>query len=168
MSRLPTRTPTGAPCRLSRRHLLLAGTALLGSSGTAFAARALLPPAVSLQNELAQALAQQQPLVVMVNLAGCPHCKLVRQNYLAPLHTQQGLPVVQVDMHGKRTLRDFEGAASTHEQMIRRWGIKLAPTVLFFGRDGLEVAPRLVGSYLADFYGAYLDERLAQARAALR
>jgi hypothetical protein len=75
---------------------------------------------------------------------------------------------VQVDMHGKRTLRDFEGAARTHEQMIRRWGIKLAPTVLFFGRDGLEVAPRLVGSYLADFYGAYLDERLAQARAALR
>ena len=46
--------------------------------------------------------------------------------------------------------------------------IKVAPTVLFFGRAGVEIAERLVGGYIPDFYGAYLDERLRLARAVLR
>jgi hypothetical protein len=48
------------------------------------------------------------------------------------------------------------------------WGIKVAPTVLFFGRGGVEIAERLVGGYLPDFYGVYLDERVRSARLALR
>lgn len=40
--------------------------------------------------------------------------------------------------------------------------------MLFFGRGGVEVAERLTGGYIPDFYGAYLDERLAQARKALK
>jgi hypothetical protein len=43
----------------------------------------------------------------------------------------------------------------------------LAPTVLFFGSQGREVAARLKGAYLPDFYGAYLDEQLAIARQAV-
>jgi thioredoxin-related protein len=78
------------------------------------------------------------------------------------------LQVVQVDMRSQRRLKDFTGAARSHDEMARQWGITIAPTVLFFGRRGAEVAERLVGSYLPDFYGAYLDERLQQARAALR
>lgn len=168
MSRLPTQTSHGAQCSVSRRRLLISGAALLGTAGLALAARPSLPLAVSMQDELALALAQRQPLVVMVSLAGCPHCKIVRENYLLPLRARQGQPIVQVDMHGQWPLRDFHAAGRTHDQMVRQWGIKLAPTVLFFGRDGAEVAPRLVGSSIPDFYGAYLDERLAQAQAAVR
>ena len=43
----------------------------------------------------------------------------------------------------------------------------MAPTVLFFGRGGTEIAKRMVGGMLADFYGAYLDQRIATARKAL-
>jgi hypothetical protein len=32
----------------------------------------------------------------------------------------------------------------------------------------VEVVERLVGGYIPDFYGAYLDERLQAARAAIR
>lgn len=71
-------------------------------------------------------------------------------------------------MHVSTGLLDFDGKASTHEQLVRAWQVKTAPTVLFFGREGRELAPRLVGGSLSDFYGAYLDERLAQARAALK
>ena len=42
-------------------------------------------------------------------------------------------------------------------------GIRLAPTLLFIGRDGVEAAERLQG-YSADFYSAYLAERLALAQ----
>ena len=39
--------------------------------------------------------------------------------------------------------------------------------VLFLGRQGQALAERLVGVAVPDFYGAYLDERLATARQAL-
>jgi hypothetical protein len=38
---------------------------------------------------------------------------------------------------------------------------------LFFGSQGREVASRLKGAYLPDFYGAYLDDQLTIARRAV-
>jgi thioredoxin-related protein len=129
---------------------------------------ATLPLSESLARELSQALEKKQPLVVMVSMHGCPFCKVARENYLGPLHEQQGLPVVQIDMRTQQAVKDFKGKVTTHDAMSRAWNIRIVPTVLFFGRDGRELAERLVGGYIPDFYGAYLDERLQQARAALR
>lgn len=42
--------------------------------------------------------------------------------------------------------------------------MKAAPTLLFLGADGREVAARLQGASIPDFYGAYLEERLQTAR----
>lgn len=129
---------------------------------------ATLPIAASLPDELAAALKKGEPLVVMVSVDGCPFCKVARENYLGPLRVQQGLPVVQVDMRSKLVLTHFNGATLTHDELVRGWGVKVAPTVLFFGRHGVEIAERLVGGYIPDFYGAYLDERLRVARLKLR
>lgn len=123
-----------------------------------------LPPTVSLPDELVVALAAGFPLVVMVSLQGCPFCKIVRESYLAPMRQEQRLPVVQVDMRSQRSVRNFNGSPTTHEALIAAWRIELAPTVLFFGRGGLEVAQRLVGGYIPDFYGAYLEQRLEAGR----
>ena len=84
-------------------------------------------------------------------------------NYLAPMHASQGLPVVQVDMHGAQATRTPQGQGITHDALVRAWGVKVAPTVLFLGRGGREVADRLVGGS-PDFYHAYLERRLEQAR----
>jgi thioredoxin-related protein len=151
--------------RLSRRQTLqsLAWCVVTAPALNAMAASATLPSTESLQASLAQALQVKQPLVVMVSLHGCPFCKVVRENYLHPL-LASGLHVVQVDMRDNRALLDFDGAALTHDAWVRKQGIKLAPTVLFFGAQGREVATRLKGAYLPDFYGAYLDEQLAVAR----
>ena len=127
----------------------------------------LLPSAISLPDQLAQALAAGSPLVVMVSLEGCPFCKIVRESYLAPMRQEQGLPVVQVDMRSQRRVKNFNGSTTTHEALIAAWRVELAPTVLFFGRQGVEVAQRLVGGYIPDFYGAYLEQRLESARRAV-
>ena len=146
-----------------RRHILLAGAGLLGLS-TSQAAPVTLPSPASLQEALARALEKRSPLVVLVSLEGCPFCKTARENYLAPLQTQQNLPVVQLDMRSRQVVQNFKGVQTTHDELIRSWGVKIAPTVLFFGRDGQELAERLVGAYIPDFYGSYLDERLKLAR----
>ena len=129
---------------------------------------ATLPATDSLQAELAKAIKKNAPLLVMVSLDGCPFCKIARENYLAPLREQQGLLVFQVNMRSQRAIKNFAGLTLTQDELIRSWGVKLAPTVLFFGRGGLEMAERLVGGYIPDFYGAYLDERLQLANAAMR
>jgi len=155
---------------LTRRDWL-AGAALTLGGGIvkpAQAASVSLPVPTSLLDELTLALKRNSPLVVMVSLDGCPFCRIARENYLLPLQNQQGLSIVQIDMRSRQMVLDFAGAQQTQDQLIRKWGIKVAPTVLFFGRGGVEVAERLVGGYIPDFYGAYLDERLHTARAAVQ
>ncbi len=150
------------------RRACLAAVAMLGLPGMARAAPVTLPGAQSLRDELALALRSGNPLVVLVSLDGCPFCKVAREHYLGPMRAQEDLPVVQIDMHSAATVRDFRGALLTHEQQVRAWKIALAPTVLFFGRDGAEVAPRLAGIGSPDYYGAKLDQRLEQARVAIK
>lgn len=153
---------------LRRRQVLaaLGGLGLAGLVGPVAAAATLLPLSRSLRAELAPALAARQPLVVMVSLHGCPWCKLVREHYLAPMHAEEGLPVVQLDMGSAQATETATGKPTTHDALIKSWGVTIAPTLLFLGRGGREVAERLEGGS-PDFYSAYLDGRLEQARDAL-
>jgi hypothetical protein len=150
-----------------QRRRLLTLAAATAWVPAARAASVQLPTAQSLTDELRQALLSGNPLLVMASLEGCPFCRIARENYLGPLHERHGLPVVQVDMRSKQVLRNFQGLAQTHDEWIRSMIIKVAPTVLFFGRGGVEVVERMTGGYIADFYGAYLDDRLRQARLVL-
>jgi hypothetical protein len=159
--------PTSEQARSRRQWLVAAGASL--TLPRLFAAGVpTLPPSTSLTDELRNALRKANPLVVMVSLEGCIFCKGVRESHLVPMREQHGLDVVQVDMRTQQLTYDFKGAVATHEQMIQSWGVRVAPTVLFFGRGGVEVAERLTGGYIPDFYGAYLDDRLAKARTRIR
>ncbi len=134
------------------------------STSTARAAWASFPVPSSLQDELAIAIRAREPLVVMISLDGCPFCKIARENYLAPLVREQGLRVVQINMQHKEQVKDVRGVSKTHEDLITELKVTIAPTLIFYGRNGAEVAERLVGIGSEDFYGAYLDQRIHTAR----
>ena len=155
--------PLGVQAMVTRRHLLLACMASVVPLQNALAAGRTLPASANLPQELKQALAKHEPLVVMVSLHGCPFCEVVRNNYLGPMHEREGLQVVQIDMLEQRATVDLAGQATTHAALARAWDIKVAPTVLFFGQGGREVAPRLAGGD-NDFYSGLLDRRLETAR----
>ncbi len=152
--------------RLALLPLMLGGLTLAGAASRAHAAPVVLPTPGSLALELAAALQARRPLVVMASLPGCPYCRAVRDSHLGRLRTDSQ-PVVQLDLGSEQAVLGFDGLATTHERQLRAWAIDLAPTLLFFGRGSREVAPRLVGASIPDFYGAYLEERLNTARAAL-
>jgi thioredoxin-related protein len=156
----------GFDALLSRRKLVFSGAGL-GLSQLALAQETSLAVPNSLPDELAAALKKRSPLLVMVSLPGCPFCRVARTNYLLPLQRQSGLAMVQVDMRNRQMLLGLDGVSQTQDQLTRNWGIKIAPTVLFFGAGGVEVAERLVGGYIPDFYGYYLDERVRVARSAV-
>lgn len=125
-----------------------------------------LPAAQSLPDELARAIHNKQPLVVMVSLDGCVFCRQARQSHLSPLQ-KAGTVIVQVDMRSAQPVLDFAGKLTTHDRLTRAWKVSITPTLLFFGPGGKEVADRMEGAYLPDFYGPYLEERIAQGRQAL-
>lgn len=153
--------------KLPRRQALVALASSLLGPGLHAVERAVLPASQSLADELQRALAHGKPLVVMASLEGCVYCQAVRQSHLVPLRETAGLAVVQVNLRSRQPMRNFDGSAITHDERIRAWGIRLAPTLMFIGRDGVEVAERLQG-YSADFYSAYLAERLALAQTRIR
>jgi thioredoxin-related protein len=123
-----------------------------------------LPRPESLQVAAQVAAARGEPLVLLVSTPGCPYCEFVRRNYLAPMRAQ-GLAAFQISIYDRSTpLRGFTGQATTAADVAENYKAKLWPTLLFLDAQGKEVAERMVGVSSADFYGAFLEERLSTAR----
>jgi len=94
---------------------------------------------------------QKRPLVLLVTMPGCGWCDLVKQDYLQHLAKDQikeGVFVFETNQGGTE---------------LQRYKITMVPTVLFLGPEG-EIAERLVGYVSRDFYGAYLNDRIAAAK----
>lgn len=158
---------------LHRRHFsaALAGGLVLPALGwptVVFAKDTALPVPASLPVAAQAAAAQGEPLVLLVTLSGCPYCELVRRNYLLPGRRESGLHAWQLDITDRTTpLTGFDGKTTNASVQVKAWKAEFTPTVLFLGRQGQELAERLVGVAVPDFYGAYLEARLATARQAL-
>ncbi len=140
---------------------LLAGAVAAGAAGTVRASD--LPAAVNLQRDIAEAAERGEPLVLMVTLVGCAFCDVVRRLYLQPMNAQGRVPVRQIEMRSRAELRGPTGQPTRGADLASQWKVTMAPTLLFLGPGGAEIAPRLVG-YSEDFYGGYLDDALATAR----
>ncbi|TNF56134.1 MAG: hypothetical protein EP308_04915 [Burkholderiales bacterium] len=127
-----------------------------------------LPSTASLKASAINASRQGQPLVVMTTLDGCPYCDLVRQ-YLVPMQMQGLVHAVQLDIRDSQSrLEDFQGRSSTPAEQAKLFKARFAPTVLFLGPQGDELAERLVGMAVPDLYGGYLEVRLEESRARLK
>lgn len=145
---------------------LLFGALLAGQ-----AAAADLPAAADLRSEAASAARSGQPLVVLYSRSDCRYCESVRKDYLHPLQTSaahRGVVVRQINQDSDRPLRGFQGQSVTHAGFAAGEKIRLVPVVAFYGPDGRQLAPPIVGARIADYYQSYLDEALEQSAQALR
>ena len=111
-------------------------------------------------------------LIVMFSLQGCPHCELVRRSHLLPLLRDGNAthkPLIrQVEINSQDMLRDFSGRTITHAEFTTRYKIKIAPVVMFLDAKGQMLTDSLVGAMIPEFYGAYLDAALVDAKAKLQ
>jgi thioredoxin-related protein len=142
-------------------------TSLALSARLAHAKDTALPVPTSLPQAALAAKAQGQPLVLLISLPGCVYCELVRRSYLIPLLADTGLQAWQLDITNRSAvLMGFDGKATTAERQAKAWKATFTPTLLFLGSQGQELAERLVGIAVPDFYGNYLEQRLVMARKA--
>ena len=166
-------------------HSLLAllGASMLAANPVALATQAPHAPVLSLNLQAREAWRNQRPIVLMFSLPGCPWCDALRREHLNGLAAHQEtlqIRFLELDMSERRPfLKDSEPEPSGSAGSTAWWQlaspadcaralrVRMAPTVLFMGPDG-EVAERLVGYGSPDFYGAYLEQRMTQARNRLK
>ncbi|CAG2139051.1 hypothetical protein LMG31506_02054 [Cupriavidus yeoncheonensis] len=159
---IPTRRPS---VRLAAAALLALAT-LAGRAGAGTPHLPHLPRATDLAAHAADAARRGEPLVVLVSLPDCGYCDTVRKSYLGPQAAAGEIAVREVDMTADTPLRDTDGTMTTARAWARAHQVRVAPTVLFLDRDGRQAAGPLRGLQ-PDFYGAYLEQALGQARAAV-
>lgn len=105
--------------------------------------------------------------MVLFGARDCPWCVKVRRNYLAPLNKPTAeLKVVarEVDIESSEALIDFSGKTTSHRAFAQSRGVRFTPVVAFFDASGRDLAEPMLGMSSEDFYGAYLEERLIEAR----
>jgi len=113
-----------------------------------------------------QACQNQRVLTVLVARQDCPYCdKLKRQVLLPDLKSGQFdnqwlLGEFRID-EGESVI-DFTGKRVPAPALAKQWRAELTPTVLFLNRRGEEIAPRITGLKLVDFYDDYLQRSLTQ------
>lgn len=158
--------------RFTRPHLsgLRLGLVLLWLA-TAGAYAEPVPAADDLQQLAAAIRADGTPLVLVVWAHDCPYCRVLDEQILRPLQASNELAgralLRRLDIDSG-SVRDFEGRRVDTWDFAERYRALLTPTVLFLDAEGNELAERMVGINNVDFYPAYLDRAIAQARERLQ
>ncbi len=143
--------------RVIALFFFLALSAVAQAQSTAPSHAVTLPVTDNLQLTASEAQAAGKPLVLMFSLPECPYCKVVRRNYLAPLLREANPPVIrELTMTSRQSIHDYDGSWTTAVAIAKRYGVSVAPTLVFVDSAGEMLAEPLVGGD-HQFYIAYLD-----------
>lgn len=116
--------------------------------------------------------AEKLPMVVEMAAKHCSYCKLIEEHVLVPMiisgdYESKAL-IRQVDIEENTFFIDFNGETITQKGFAKRYEVNLTPTVLFLNHKGEEIAPRMTGVSLIDYYGLYLDEAIEIAQTEIK
>lgn len=106
---------------------------------------------LELAEDLREAVAaDQRGLIIYFGQKYCAYCKaLLETNFGKPdirAYTQRHFEVIGIDIHGSRSVTDFDGAQSNERSYALKQKVNFTPTLLFYDQDGRE-ALRLSGYY---------------------
>ena len=114
------------------------------------------------------------PLLILFSTPGCPFCREVRRNYLAPRVAEQAakttpeLLLRETDITSERILTDLSGARMTEAAFARQHGVRAVPVVALFDSMLRPIGEPLVGLDRSGFYEAYLASAIDASRKHLR
>ena len=114
------------------------------------------------------------PLLILFSTPGCPFCREVRRNYLAPRVAEQAaratpeLLLRETDITSERTLTDLSGARITEAAFALRHRVRAVPVVALFDSMLRTIGEPLVGLDRSGFYEAYLASAIDASRQHLR
>jgi len=94
---------------------------------------------LDLREDLAEATANGQRLMVMIEQRGCIYCSRMHEEVWVVPDILQMLEeefyVVRINMHGSTEVTDFDGETMEEREIARRWRNMFTPTILFFPEE---------------------------------
>ena len=92
----------------------------------------------------------------------CAFCEEVREHYLKPMMAARPrrIAAAEFELNGARRVSAWTDRSLTEAEFASEPKAKIAPTVMFVGAAGKELAPPIVG-LSRDFFSAYLDPLLS-------
>ncbi len=115
-------------------------------------------------------VARTENLVVMLEFSSeyCGYCRKLEELFLLPMQRNEDYDekvlIRSVSLDPYETVIDFDGRQLDTDRFAARYGVSLTPTLVFLNSEGDELSEKLVGIWSEDFYGAYIDQRIVQAR----
>lgn len=92
-----------------------------------------------LREDLADASANGQRLMVIIEQRGCIYCQTMHEEVWVQPDILQMLEedfyVVRINMHGSTEVTDFDGEVMEEREIARRWRNMFTPTILFFPEE---------------------------------
>ena len=114
---------------------------------------------------------QRVPLLLVFTQDHCDYCAKLDREVLNPNYATgafNGKVLVRRFMIDSRaTVIDFDGKRVEASALTRKFKVYATPTLLLVNAHGHELVPRLVGIDSLDFFSAYLDQSIEDARAKL-
>ncbi|MCB1620858.1 MAG: thioredoxin fold domain-containing protein [Thiothrix sp.] len=112
------------------------------------------------------------PLLLAFVADYCSYCERLKREHLIPMTRsgdfQDQILIRTIHLDRGQQLTDFNGERIGIRDFSRRYGVRLTPALLFLDADGKEVAERLLGYSVPDFYGAYLEQSITAASRAVK
>jgi len=123
--------------------------------------------ATQLIDSLQQAARQDAVVSGVLTSNKCPWCIALEREQLLPRMRAPNLPkfiVLAFDVEDRRIISFPDGSQRTAREWGALYSMKLTPTLVMLDAQAKPLAPPLVGYGSQDFYGAYLEEQIQNAR----
>ncbi|MFX0545896.1 thioredoxin family protein [Roseovarius sp. S1116L3] len=92
-----------------------------------------------LNEDLAEANAEDKRLVVMVEQRGCIYCAKMHKEVFSredvSSYIRDNFFVVQINLHGDTEITDFDGETLSEKDAARKWGLLFTPSILFLPEE---------------------------------
>lgn len=132
----------------------------------------ILPLATDLKADGAAANASRKPILLFFNLTGCHYCRGALREVIVPMYRDAGwraaIEFRQITIDDGRKFADFDGRSVESITFARERKGTFAPTVLMVDGNGRLLGEPLVGIANFDFYGAYVEDVVKKAIAAVK
>jgi thioredoxin-related protein len=101
---------------------------------------------LDLREDQAEAAGKGKRLAILWEQRGCPYCKEFHSIVLAKPEIveffRRHFEVLQLDLHGSRKVKDFDGKEISEKEFAGRSGVRFTPTIQFFPAASVSAGAR--------------------------
>ena len=156
---------------MRRRQLLALAAATAVPAVLAQAHGESLAPIDDLSALLDAVRTTRCPLLLFFTTPGCPYCREVRRNYLAPRVADgvevSGVVIREVDITSRREFTERGAQRLSEAALAQRFGVRMVPVIQLVDAAAQPLGEPIVGLDRSGFFEARLQGAIDDARRSL-